>query len=68
MRFLCSIKACTARCTLLHACTQILRAGQYLQVLWQIITKHQSGWLAQILFQVSEIATVFGVPNPTGDG
>src|SRR5215212_12105689 len=64
MRFVCSIKACTARCTLLHARTHVLRFGQYLQVIWQIITKYKSGWLAQVLFQVSEIAAILGVPHP----
>src|ERR671912_256199 len=53
MRLLRSIKACVARCTLLHARTHVLWLGQYLHIIWQIITKHQSGWLAQILFHVS---------------
>src|SRR5215212_645536 len=43
MRLLCFIKACNARCTLLHARTHILWFGQYLQIIWQIITKHESG-------------------------
>jgi hypothetical protein len=43
MRFVCSIKACIARCTLLHARTHILWFGEYLQVIWQIITKYKSG-------------------------
>src|SRR5215212_1599710 len=64
MRLLRSIRACIARCTLLHVRTHVLWFGQYLQVIWQIITKHQSGWLAQILFQVSEIAAILGVAHP----
>src|SRR5215217_5550119 len=64
MRLLRSIRACIARCTLLHARTHVLRFGQYLQVIWQIITKYKSGWLAQVLFQVSEIAAFLGVPHP----
>src|SRR5215217_1185852 len=64
MRLLRSVRACIARCTLLHARTHVLWFGQYLQIIWQIITKHQSGWLAQILFQVSEIAAILGVPHP----
>jgi hypothetical protein len=65
MRFLRSIKACAARCTLLHARTHILRSGKYLQVIWQIITKHQSRWLAWVVFQVSEIAAILGILHPT---
>src|SRR5215218_6044815 len=68
MRLSRSIRACTARCTLLHARTHVLRGGQYLQVSWQIITKHQSGWLAQMLFQVSEIAAILGAPHPSRYG
>src|SRR5215218_3684743 len=64
MRLLRSIRACIARCTLLHVRTHVVWFGQYLQVIWQIITKHQSGRLAQVLFQVSSVAAILGVPHP----
>src|SRR5215216_2329865 len=61
--FLCGSCAPSGR-AVPDARTHVLWFGQYLQVIWQIITKHQSGWLALILFQVSEITAILGVPDP----
>src|SRR5215207_4988575 len=68
MRLLCSVKACTAWCTLLHARTHVLRAGQYLQVVWQVVAKYEAGRLAWVDFKVPEIATVLGVPHSSRYG
>src|SRR5215207_2113708 len=52
MRFLRSIRACIGGSTLLHARTHVLRAWQYLHIVWQ----------------VPEITTVLGASCPSRYG
>src|SRR5918994_371951 len=68
MRFLRSFRACTIRCTLLHARTHILRGGQDLHIVWQVVTQNQTRRLARVVFKVPEISTVLGAPRPSRYG
>src|SRR5215217_8861950 len=68
MRLLRSVKACTARCTLLHARTHIIRGGQYLHIVWQVVAQNQARMFARVVFQVPEISTVLGAPHPSRYG
>src|SRR5215217_8916264 len=68
MRLLRSVKACTARCTLLHARTHIIRGGQYLHIVWQVVAQNQARRFARVDFQVPEIAAVLGAPSPSRYG
>jgi hypothetical protein len=68
MRFLHTIGACIARCTLLHARTHGLRGGQYLHIVWQVVAQNQARRFARIVFQVPKISTVLGVPRPSRYG
>src|SRR5215217_8667589 len=68
MQLLRYIRACIGGCTLLHARTHVLWAWQYLNIVWQVVTQNQTRWLARVVFQVPEIATVLGAPRPSRYG
>src|SRR5829696_6545916 len=68
MRFSCWVRACTARCTVLHARTHGLRGGKYLHIIWQVVAENQTRRFARVVFEIPEISTVLGAPRSSRYG